>query len=181
MLIIVPRLVLVFPPDWLRGWYEIFRPIKNTGKWPHGRKNANDRGTHGFNFVPDWLRSLREILRPITGRSEANQSNTGFLFTLTWKFVHKLYLDVNFCDSIFLRTGAMMVQLLFYRLKIQSMRHETELDVGLGKWALNLFMSYWSFCVVLWSVCVCVCERGRRGGEGREGYNKIIWFYHWPP
>ena len=35
----------------------------------------------------------------------------------------------------------MMVQLLFYQLKIQSMRHETELDVGLGKWALNLFMS----------------------------------------
>ena len=35
----------------------------------------------------------------------------------------------------------MMVQLLFYQLKIQSMRHETELDVGLGKWGLNLFMS----------------------------------------
>ena len=78
-----------------------------------------------------------------------------------------MYLDVNFSDSIFLRTGAMMVQLLFYQLKIQSMRHETELDVGLGKWALNLFMSHWSFCVVLWSVCVCV-KGGGGEGEGRE-------------
>lgn len=34
-----------------------------------------------------------------------------------------------------------MVQLLFYQLKIQSMRHETELDVGLAAMSVAIFVT----------------------------------------